>query len=169
MSNIVNLISVEIDADIRDRFLDTLLAKAASLKQKRPREALQEYADKARLSRDLVTIKLDVPVDIALEDLAVQEPDVPALTSLLSQFEFYTLAETMDLPGSDQEGSADSEDLEVAVEVVDHAGRRAPREQLAAGGEGYIDRRVGAVEARAAEREQSGRSSALREVLGRVR
>ncbi len=103
--------------------LDTLLAKAASLKQKRPREALQEYADKARLSRDLVTIKLDVPVDIALEDLAVQEPDVPALTSLLSQFEFYTLAETMDLPGSDQEGSADSEDLEVAVEVVDHAGQ----------------------------------------------
>ncbi|MDF3053979.1 MAG: polymerase, partial [Geminicoccaceae bacterium] len=42
--------------------LDTLLARASEITAKRPREALLSQAESARLSRELVTIKRDVPV-----------------------------------------------------------------------------------------------------------
>jgi DNA polymerase-1 len=72
--------------------LDALLARAGEIKGKRSREALQQYADDARLSRELVTIKTDVdaPLDIALA--AVQDPDTDALVKVLTQLEFHSLA-----------------------------------------------------------------------------
>lgn len=105
--------------------LEAVLAVAPTLKQKRPREALQEHADAARLSRELVTIKIDVPVDVAMSDLGVQEPDLEALTPLLSQFEFYTLAESLDLTGAEQGTSAGDEAVEVEVVVIDEPGALA--------------------------------------------
>ena len=42
--------------------LDTLLARAAEIKQDKRRETIIANADKARISRDLVTLKPDVPV-----------------------------------------------------------------------------------------------------------
>ena len=42
--------------------LDTILARAGDVTAKRTREALLAGADNARLSRELVTIKRDVPV-----------------------------------------------------------------------------------------------------------
>ena len=52
--------------------LDTLLARAAEVTAKRPREALLAQADNARLSRELVTIKRDVPVELDLRRLHPQ-------------------------------------------------------------------------------------------------
>ncbi len=77
--------------------LDSIIAQAASIKQKRPREALAAQADNARLSRDLVAIKRDLSVEVDLAELAAREPDMEALAPLLSDFEFYTLAERLDL------------------------------------------------------------------------
>ena len=42
--------------------LDTLLARAAEIKQDKRRETIIANADKARISRELVTLKTDVPV-----------------------------------------------------------------------------------------------------------
>ena len=42
--------------------LDTLLARAGEIKQPKRREKLIEFANQGRLSRDLVTLKGDVPV-----------------------------------------------------------------------------------------------------------
>ncbi len=72
--------------------LETLLARSAEVKAKRAREALQQYADDARLSQELVTIKIDVPVPLELERAAVQAPDTEALVKVLTQLEFHTLA-----------------------------------------------------------------------------
>jgi len=44
--------------------LDTILACAAELPGKRAREALLQHGDLARLSRELVTIRRDVPVEL---------------------------------------------------------------------------------------------------------
>jgi DNA polymerase-1 len=71
--------------------LDTILARAGDIPGKRPREALLANADKARLSRQLVTLKRDVPVELDLEQLRVRTPDTDTLAALFTELEFRTL------------------------------------------------------------------------------
>ncbi|MET1257304.1 DNA polymerase I [Aliikangiella maris] len=51
---------------------------------------LVPHEDSARLSYQLATIKLDVELDFALEDLHLNEPDLTQLENLFSEFEFKT-------------------------------------------------------------------------------
>ena len=71
--------------------LDTLLARAGEIKQTKRRENLIEFADQARLSRELVTLKRDVPLDVPLDDIAVVEPEGRRLIAFLKAMEFTTL------------------------------------------------------------------------------
>jgi DNA polymerase-1 len=71
--------------------LETMLARAGEVTAKRPREALLAQAENARLSRELVTIKRDVPVELDVSDFVLQEPDRDAVIRLLTELEFYTL------------------------------------------------------------------------------
>ena len=72
--------------------LETLLTRAAEVKSKRAREALQQYPEEARLSRELVTIKTDLDVALDLNRAALQAPDTEALVKILTQLEFHSLA-----------------------------------------------------------------------------
>ena len=72
--------------------LETMLARAGEVAGKRPREALEQYADLARLSRELVTLHTNVPVDLDLDQAAAREPDRAALLKELARLEFHTLA-----------------------------------------------------------------------------
>ena len=72
--------------------LEAIIAAAPGLSGKRQREALLAYADSARLSRELVTIHQDVPVELELDSFALQEPDGERLAKLLAELEFYSLA-----------------------------------------------------------------------------
>ncbi len=71
--------------------LDTLLARAGEIKQPKRREKLIEFADQARISRDLVRLKQDVPVEFAIEKFGLQQTDAPRLLAFLQQMEFTTL------------------------------------------------------------------------------
>jgi len=71
--------------------LDTILARAGEVTQKRSREALLAQAAEARLSRDLVTIRRDVPVTLDLERLETHEPDHDRLVGVLTRLEFHSL------------------------------------------------------------------------------
>lgn len=71
--------------------LETMLARAGEISAKRPREALLSQADNARLSRELVTIKRDVPVQIDIDELVLHEPDREAVIRILTELEFYSL------------------------------------------------------------------------------
>jgi DNA polymerase-1 len=71
--------------------LDTLLARAGEIKQNKRREKLIEFADQARVSRDLVTLKLDVPVEVPMDRLGMHEPKAPDLLSFLRDMQFSTL------------------------------------------------------------------------------
>ncbi|HEV2750734.1 MAG TPA: DNA polymerase I [Gemmatimonadales bacterium] len=71
--------------------LDAILAGADRIAGKRAREAVQQHADLARLSRDLVTIQRDVPLPLDLDRLRVQPPDVARLTELFTELEFRSL------------------------------------------------------------------------------
>ncbi|MFN2572252.1 MAG: DNA polymerase I [Gemmatimonadales bacterium] len=76
--------------------LDTILARAADIPGKRPREALLQQADNARLSRQLVTLRRDVPVELDLDQLGVRTPDTESLAALFTELEFRTLIPKLD-------------------------------------------------------------------------
>ncbi|MBO6842709.1 MAG: DNA polymerase I, partial [Thalassospira sp.] len=63
--------------------LDTLLARAEEIKQKGRREKLLNHADDARISRDLVTLKVDTPIDTPLEEFGMSDPDPETLVGFL--------------------------------------------------------------------------------------
>jgi len=63
--------------------LDTLLASAAEIKRPKLRDALIKGADAARLSRQLVTLRRDVPVERPLSDFARRGPDYDLLPGFL--------------------------------------------------------------------------------------
>ena len=62
--------------------LDTLLERAPEIKQNKRRENLIEFADQARLSRELVTLREDCAVDHALDDFTFKTPEVDELLAL---------------------------------------------------------------------------------------
>ena len=71
--------------------LETLLARAGEIKQEKRRQALIENAEKARISKKLVTLDDKVKLEVPLADLAVHEPDYKQLIAFLKAMEFSTL------------------------------------------------------------------------------
>ncbi len=71
--------------------LDTLLARAGEIKQVKRRENIIANAELARLSRELVTLKTDVPVEMPLDALDLHPQDGPRLVAFLKAMEFTTL------------------------------------------------------------------------------
>ena len=78
--------------------LENILAHAAEIPKKRPREALLEHEALARISKQLVTIRDDIDVALDLDRLKITDPDPQRLRPLLVELEFHTLAK--DLPGA---------------------------------------------------------------------
>jgi DNA polymerase-1 len=98
--------------------LDNILAHAAKVKSKRAREALQRYAGEARMSRELVTIRRDVPVDINIDVLRVSEADVAALRQLYAELEFHSLLPEVGEGPSEEKAGSDY----VLVREIDQVG-----------------------------------------------
>jgi DNA polymerase-1 len=75
--------------------LENILANAHTLTKKRPREALETYRAEALLSKELVTIRDDLPITLDLESLRIQPPDVDTLRGLYVELEFNNLAKAL--------------------------------------------------------------------------
>ena len=90
--------------------LDVLLERAAEVTAKRPREALLAQADNARLSRELVTIKRDVPIELDVGDLTLKEPDREAAIRILTELEFFSLARKLAGQGGGPGGDDGADD-----------------------------------------------------------
>ncbi|AUH34546.1 DNA polymerase I [Paracoccus tegillarcae] len=71
--------------------LENLLANAEQIKQPKRRQTLIDNADLIRISKSLVTLDCDTPLDFTLESLEVRDPDAEALLGFLAQMEFRTL------------------------------------------------------------------------------
>ena len=71
--------------------LETLLARAPEIKQEKRRQSLIENAEKARLSKKLVTLDDHVKLNVPIGDLAVHEPDHKRLIAFLKAMEFNSL------------------------------------------------------------------------------
>ena len=104
--------------------LDAILGRVAEIPAKRVRELLEAEADQARLSRTLVTIHRDVPVQLDLAALAAREPDRPRLLELLTELEFHALVRQLSerapvVPEGPAYGIADT--VQAVAEVVRRA------------------------------------------------
>ena len=71
--------------------LETLLKRVNEIKQDKRRQTLIDNADKARLSKKLVTLDDSVKLDVPIGDLAVHEPDYKRLVAFLKAMEFSSL------------------------------------------------------------------------------
>ena len=65
--------------------LETLLERAPEIKQNKRRENLIEFAEQARISRQLVQLKDDVPIDRDLDSFALQDLDVDRVVDFLRE------------------------------------------------------------------------------------
>ena len=79
--------------------LEALLERAGEVSRKAYREGLTEHADKARLSKELVTLHRDLPIELEPERLAHDPPDPEALRSLFTELEFYSLLDELGSAG----------------------------------------------------------------------
>ncbi|WP_319532953.1 DNA polymerase I [uncultured Cohaesibacter sp.] len=105
--------------------LETLLARAEEIKQNKRRENLIEFADQARISKQLVFLKRDVPLPLGIEDLVCCDLDGVKIVSFLKTMEFTSLTRRV------------AEATETEAEVVettdlDIVGWEAPEETEAA-------------------------------------
>ncbi len=101
--------------------LDTLLARAGEIKQPKRRQNLLEQADMARVSRDLVTLRRDVPVDLPLDAFAVKKPNPGMLLDYLRDQNFKSLTAKMEnrLGGNEDGGTqAASAPVPASYELV---------------------------------------------------
>src|SRR5690606_4080969 len=74
--------------------VENLLANLDKLKGKQ-QEKVGQHREQALLSKRLATINCEVPLNLELESLAVQEPDAAALQALFVEFEFNALGRRM--------------------------------------------------------------------------
>ena len=78
--------------------LDTLLASAGEIKQPKRRENLINFAEQARISRDLVRLRDDAPMPLPLEELKRTERDMDRLIAFLKAQDFKRLLTRVGAP-----------------------------------------------------------------------
>ena len=71
--------------------LDSLLARASEIKQPKRRQSLIEFAEQAKLSRELVRLRNDVPTDVTVPQLLRQDPDPAQLIAFLDEQGFRSI------------------------------------------------------------------------------
>ena len=76
--------------------IENLLDHLDQIRQKKLKENLETYKEQARLSRQLATIHIDVPITFQLNDFAISPPDVKSLREIFKELEFNKLLK--DLP-----------------------------------------------------------------------
>ncbi|HMA49842.1 MAG TPA: DNA polymerase I [Magnetospirillaceae bacterium] len=86
-------IGVKTAATLLDEYgdLDTLLARAGEIKQPKRREVLLNHAEDARISRELVRLKNDVPVTEAWSDFTTRAPDPASVMKFVEEQGFRSL------------------------------------------------------------------------------
>ena len=84
--------------------LEDVLANADAAPGKKLKENLKEFAEQARVSRQLVELKTDLPLDYNWDDARISEPNRGALFELFSEFGFGQMSKEM------SEGAAKKKD-----------------------------------------------------------
>jgi len=104
--------------------LESLLERASEIKQPKRKDTLINFAEQIRISRDLVTLKVDADIEISLEELEVKEPDSTELLKFLNEMEFRTLTNRIaaklgvDAPVNEQKTDQGSEGSTINTNIM---------------------------------------------------
>ena len=71
--------------------LETLLDRAEEIKQPKRRQTLIDHRAQIEMSKRLVALDAQTPLDFSIDDLEVRDPEADALLGFLNQIEFRTL------------------------------------------------------------------------------
>jgi len=71
--------------------VEEVIKNSGNLRNVKLRESFHQYAQQARLSRQLASIRKDIEIDFDFQDATVKEPDKEVLSKLFSEFEFSSL------------------------------------------------------------------------------
>ncbi len=77
--------------------LETVLAAAPAMKPSKRRDCLIEHAEKARISRELVTLRCDAPMPVAVDQLLARAYDKSTLGAWLQKQGFRSIATRLGL------------------------------------------------------------------------
>ncbi len=92
--------------------LEELLERAGEIKQNKRRENLIEFADQARLSKRLVTLDINTPLDVTLDEMELTPLNGPKLIGFLKAMELNTLTRRV-------AAETETDAAEVEAETVD--------------------------------------------------
>lgn len=98
--------------------LDNLLSKAETIKQPKRRESLIEFAEQARISRQLVKLADDAPVTMPIEAIDWPGPDAAVLGPFLQEQNFKSLFGKFSSPGMVQAAKAPTSDTNAPAAVT---------------------------------------------------
>jgi DNA polymerase-1 len=125
--------------------LDELLERAEEVKGKRG-ENLRTHRDDALLSRQLVTIHTDLPLEFAPDELRHDPPDPDQLRELYRELEFHSLVEELEGSAGGGEAVAPAIEIETPEEWRQRLAEVEERLFLAAIGEPAVGLGVGGSE-----------------------
>jgi DNA polymerase-1 len=112
--------------------LETLLARAGEIRQPKRRETLIANADKARISKRLVTLKTDIPLPLPIDAMALKRPDPATLGPFLAANGFKSIMARLGIDGgaqpelTDQRTTKDAPELSASAEVAAQAKHPLP-------------------------------------------
>lgn len=84
--------------------VENLLSNIDQVSGKKRQENLRQFGEQARLSKTLVTLLDDLPLDVDYDNFVLSEPNREALTSLFKELEFHKLLQEF---SSDERASAE--------------------------------------------------------------
>jgi DNA polymerase-1 len=109
--------------------LEAALEHAAEVERKTYRESLQNHRDQILMSKDLVTIKCDVDIELDVEKMHAGEPEIESLRDLFTELEFTSLLKELlpviEAPEGNYREAESAADLESFLKAL------APGEALA--------------------------------------
>ena len=113
-------IGIKTAAELINKYgsLEKLLEKAEEIKQNKRRETIIENKNKALLSKKLVTLKKDVPVEKKIEEFILKKIDKNKLYSYLREMEFNRLLSSTISTYGDQEFPNDLDNKSLKREII---------------------------------------------------
>jgi DNA polymerase I len=109
--------------------LEQVLERAGEVEKKTYRESLQNNRDNILLSKKLVTIDCEVPIEFDVNAMKAGDPDVEALRALFSELEFTSLLKELlpvvEVTQANYTEASSADDVEAVLKAVDSEGSLA--------------------------------------------
>jgi DNA polymerase-1 len=109
--------------------VEQALDRAAEVEKKTYRESLQNNRDNILLSKKLVTIDCDVPIELHVDAMKMGEPDVETLRALFTELEFTSLLKDLlpvvEVSEAHYTEAKSAADVEAVLKSVAHGGALA--------------------------------------------